>query len=229
MVLTNAKDSVKAKTKIGTKDMKESVPRDLPVVHPYVPPTSFPGHLQEQKGNPFKIRKTDCMIHKRKLRKRKGTWMMDYDIPLHDGVMQPLTPKTIHITPPDDDYVEPATNLILDKHLNECGKELFDMTGVNKNGNFIKLLNGLSLIGDSLSIPHRVSQLPKPSNKTSKTRREMKSHQQNSNLSLPYLVANTFSWCLLLLSLALDFKFSQLGRRIRDHTISYSCGKKGSV
>ncbi|GJY01155.1 hypothetical protein Tco_0359307, partial [Tanacetum coccineum] len=34
----------------------------------------------------------------------------DYDIPLNDGVMQPLTPQTIHTTPPDDDYVAPATN-----------------------------------------------------------------------------------------------------------------------
>nr|GEV15051.1 hypothetical protein [Tanacetum cinerariifolium] len=58
----------------------------------------------------------------------------DYDIPLHDGVMQPSTSETIHITPPDDDYVAPATNLILDKHLNECKKELFDMKGVNENG-----------------------------------------------------------------------------------------------
>nr|GEW45546.1 hypothetical protein [Tanacetum cinerariifolium] len=52
--------------------------------------------------------------------------------------MQPLTPETIHITPPDDDYVAPTTNLILDKHLNECGKELFDMTGVNENGSLSK-------------------------------------------------------------------------------------------
>ncbi|GKE27495.1 hypothetical protein Tco_1442879 [Tanacetum coccineum] len=39
----------------------------------------------------------------------------DYDIPLHDGVMQPLTPQTVHITPPDDDYVAPATSLTFDK------------------------------------------------------------------------------------------------------------------
>ncbi|GJU88061.1 hypothetical protein Tco_1300484 [Tanacetum coccineum] len=38
----------------------------------------------------------------------------DYDIPLQDGVMQPLAPQTVHITPPDDDYVAPATNPILD-------------------------------------------------------------------------------------------------------------------
>ncbi|GJU55753.1 hypothetical chloroplast RF21, chloroplastic [Tanacetum coccineum] len=35
----------------------------------------------------------------------------DYNIPLHDGVIQPLTPQTVHITPPDDDYVAPATSL----------------------------------------------------------------------------------------------------------------------
>nr|GEW00083.1 hypothetical protein [Tanacetum cinerariifolium] len=80
----------------------------------------------------------------------------DYDIPLHDGVMRPLTSETIHITPPDDDYVASATNLILDKYLNECGKELFDMKGVNENGKFIELSNGLALIVDALSIPHRL-------------------------------------------------------------------------
>ncbi|GJY05702.1 hypothetical protein Tco_0371642 [Tanacetum coccineum] len=39
----------------------------------------------------------------------------------YDGVMQPLTPQTVHITPPNDDYVAPATNPILDKQLNEFG------------------------------------------------------------------------------------------------------------
>ncbi|GJT64780.1 hypothetical protein Tco_1016260 [Tanacetum coccineum] len=34
----------------------------------------------------------------------------DYDIPLHDGVMQHLTPQTVYITPPDDDYVAPASS-----------------------------------------------------------------------------------------------------------------------
>ncbi|GJZ87837.1 hypothetical protein Tco_0659619 [Tanacetum coccineum] len=62
MVLTNAGERVKAKTKMGKKDMKELVPRDLPVVHPYVPHTSFLGHLMEQKGNPYKTREIVCMI-----------------------------------------------------------------------------------------------------------------------------------------------------------------------
>ncbi|GJU69953.1 hypothetical protein Tco_1256212 [Tanacetum coccineum] len=39
----------------------------------------------------------------------------DYDIPLHDRVMQPLTLQTVHITPPDDDYVAPATSPTFDK------------------------------------------------------------------------------------------------------------------
>ncbi|GJS34868.1 hypothetical protein Tco_0533250 [Tanacetum coccineum] len=34
----------------------------------------------------------------------------DYDYPLHDGVMQHLTPQTVYITPPDDDYVAPASS-----------------------------------------------------------------------------------------------------------------------
>ncbi|GJY80669.1 retrovirus-related pol polyprotein from transposon TNT 1-94 [Tanacetum coccineum] len=43
----------------------------------------------------------------------------DYDIPLHDGMTQPLTHLTVHITPPEDDYVSSATNPILNKHLNK--------------------------------------------------------------------------------------------------------------
>ncbi|GJT08871.1 hypothetical protein Tco_0843333 [Tanacetum coccineum] len=56
----------------------------------------------------------------------------DYDIPLQDGVMQPLNPQTSHITSLDDDYVAPGTNLILNKYLNEFGEEFFDNTRVSK-------------------------------------------------------------------------------------------------
>ncbi|GJV16733.1 hypothetical protein Tco_1362056 [Tanacetum coccineum] len=59
----------------------------------------------------------------------------DNDIPLQDHVMQPLTPQTVHITPPDDDYVAPATNPILDKQLNRFKKEFFDITRVAKKEN----------------------------------------------------------------------------------------------
>ncbi|GKB54269.1 integrase, catalytic region, zinc finger, CCHC-type containing protein [Tanacetum coccineum] len=56
----------------------------------------------------------------------------DYDIPLHEHVMQPLTPQTVHITPPDDNYVASSTNPILNKHLKESGEEFVDNTRVSK-------------------------------------------------------------------------------------------------
>ncbi|GKA80898.1 hypothetical protein Tco_0787590 [Tanacetum coccineum] len=60
----------------------------------------------------------------------------DYDVPLPDGVMQPLAPQTVHVIPPDDDYVAPATNPILDKQLNEFRKEFSDITRVAKKVNY---------------------------------------------------------------------------------------------
>ncbi|GJW04896.1 hypothetical protein Tco_1563752 [Tanacetum coccineum] len=176
------KGRVKAKAKMGKKDMKESVPRDLHVVPPYVPPTPFLGHLKKQKDNPYKTRETV---------------ELEYDIPLQDGVMQPLTPQIVHITPPDDDYVASATNPILDKHLNEFRKEFFDMTRVDENGNFIEDIKDLSIKMHVecetfiQKLLNRVSQLLKSSNETGKTRREMKSHQRySSKLSFSYRVAN---------------------------------------
>ncbi|GJT85021.1 hypothetical protein Tco_1066738 [Tanacetum coccineum] len=46
-----------------------------------------------------------------------------------------LPRNTIHITPPDDDYVTPATNPILDKQLNEFKKKFSDITRVAKKAN----------------------------------------------------------------------------------------------
>ncbi|GJX10923.1 hypothetical protein Tco_0295957 [Tanacetum coccineum] len=65
---------------------------------------------------------------------------------LHDGVMQPLTPQTVHITPRDDDYVAPATSPTLDKLLNEFEKECSDITRVAKiaDGNPVKNIMELS-------------------------------------------------------------------------------------
>ncbi|GJU93694.1 reverse transcriptase domain-containing protein, partial [Tanacetum coccineum] len=47
-------------------------------------------------------------------------------------IVQPYMPLglTVHITPPDDDYVASATNPILNKHLNEFGEEFADNTRV---------------------------------------------------------------------------------------------------
>nr|GEV60756.1 hypothetical protein [Tanacetum cinerariifolium] len=56
----------------------------------------------------------------------------DYDIPLHEHVMQPLTPQKVRITPPDNDYVASATNPILNKHLNEFEEEFADNTRISK-------------------------------------------------------------------------------------------------
>ncbi|GJW33700.1 hypothetical protein Tco_0053732 [Tanacetum coccineum] len=221
MVLTNAGKRVKAKTKIGKKDMKESVPCNLPVVQPYVPPMPFSGYLKKQKDNPYKTRENVCMIkspkniHKKKAQedeweqrdrfenygqgypvrdaKVKKEEEHDYNITLQDGIMQPLTPKTVHITLYDDNCVAPATNPILDKHLNE----FFDTTGVNENadGNFIEDTNEISIITDVefeiQILLNKVSQLPKSSNKTGKTRRDMKSHQRGYEFAQDTLVKSS--------------------------------------
>ncbi|GJX74645.1 hypothetical protein Tco_0313240 [Tanacetum coccineum] len=66
----------------------------------------------------------------------------------YNDVLKPLTPKAVHITPPNDDYVAPATNPILDKQLNEFGKECSDITRVAEkaNGNPINDVQELSNI-----------------------------------------------------------------------------------
>ncbi|GJY98164.1 hypothetical protein Tco_0515074 [Tanacetum coccineum] len=137
--------------------MKEPAPRDLP-------PMPFLGNLKEQIGNKdvgWDITVEDVerlrqfltpTIHilpnrelvvqpymllgpvhdKEKIIREEE---QDYDVPLHVGVMQPLAPQIVFITPPDDDYVAPATNPILDKQLNEFKKEFSDITRVAKKVN----------------------------------------------------------------------------------------------
>ncbi|GJV83843.1 hypothetical protein Tco_1523741 [Tanacetum coccineum] len=118
----------------------------------------------------------------------------DYDITLQDHVMQPLTPQTVHITPPDDDYVAPATNPIFNKHLNEFGDEFANNTRVSKkiDSNPINDLNELLKTCDfETFIQKLLHQLSPSSHGTGKTNREMKSHQQYGfNLSFLYPVAN---------------------------------------
>ncbi|GJY19175.1 retrovirus-related pol polyprotein from transposon TNT 1-94 [Tanacetum coccineum] len=48
---------------------------------------------------------------------------LDYNIPLNDSVMPPLTPQMVHITPPGDDYVTPAINPMSNKQLNKFKEE----------------------------------------------------------------------------------------------------------
>ncbi|GKC32402.1 hypothetical protein Tco_1039696 [Tanacetum coccineum] len=67
----------------------------------------------------------------------------EHDIPLQDGIMQPIAPQTTYITPPDN--VAPATNLILDKHSNKFGEEFSDITRVAEmaDGNPTKELSDI--------------------------------------------------------------------------------------
>ncbi|GKD69874.1 hypothetical protein Tco_1323964 [Tanacetum coccineum] len=119
-----------------------------------------------------------------------------YDIPLHDGVMQPLTPQTVHITLPDDDYVAPATNPILDKQLIKFRKEFSDITRVAKKANCnpvndVKELSDIKKYDCKTFIQKLLHQVSQSSHKTGKTKREMKPHQRYaSNLSFPYPVTN---------------------------------------
>ncbi|GKC89190.1 hypothetical protein Tco_1149839 [Tanacetum coccineum] len=153
---------------MGKENMKEPVPRDLP-------PTLFLGHLKEQIGEmdvgwDITVEGVERLwqfftptIHtlpnlepvvqpymslgrvhdKEKIIRGEEH---DYDIPLQDGTMQPLTPQTLHITPPDYDYVALATSPILDKQLIKFGKECFDITRVVEmaDGNPVKDIKELS-------------------------------------------------------------------------------------
>nr|GEW61132.1 zf-CCHC domain-containing protein/DUF4219 domain-containing protein/UBN2 domain-containing protein [Tanacetum cinerariifolium] len=106
----------------------------------------------------------------------------DYDIPLHDDMMQPLTPQTVHIKPPDDDYVAPATSPTLDKQLNVFKEECSDITRVadKENGNPVNDVHELSDIMTydcETFIQKLLHQVSQSSHETGKTKREMKSHQ----------------------------------------------------
>ncbi|GJX40303.1 reverse transcriptase domain-containing protein [Tanacetum coccineum] len=221
-VLTNTGEKVKARTTMGKENVKEPVPRDLPVVQTYVPPKQF-------LGNPYRTRKIICVIgileeiHEDKgdmndgcditvddvesLRKILTPFIHtllnlepivqpymilgkvireeehDYDIPLQDHVMQPLTPQTVHIAPPDDDYVAPDTNPILNKLLNEFVEEFADNTRVSEkiDSNPVNDLKELLKTYDfETFIRKLLHQLSQSSHKTGKAKEEMKSHQQFS-------------------------------------------------
>ncbi|GKA68424.1 hypothetical protein Tco_0768341 [Tanacetum coccineum] len=129
---------------MGKENMKEPVPRDLP-------PTPFIGHLKEQMGSPYRTRmiRNPKEIHNAKAQEDKRVMDVGWDITSQDVerlrqfltptihtlpnlepvvVMQPLTPQTVHITQPDDDYVAPATNPMSNKQLNKFGEEFSNIT-----------------------------------------------------------------------------------------------------
>nr|GEV66975.1 hypothetical protein [Tanacetum cinerariifolium] len=109
--LTNLSERVKKKKKIGKKDMEELVPRDLPVVQPYVPPTLFPGHYKKQKDNPYKTREIVGIpkkIHTKKAQEDEGDMDDSWDIMIKDieRLRQILIP-TIHALPNFKPVVQP--------------------------------------------------------------------------------------------------------------------------
>ncbi|GKA36593.1 hypothetical protein Tco_0723158 [Tanacetum coccineum] len=53
-----------------------------------------------------------------------------------DEIIQPLIPEPIHTTPPNDDYVAPATKSILDELLEEFRDEILNATMVDKEADF---------------------------------------------------------------------------------------------
>ncbi|GJY22272.1 hypothetical protein Tco_0394838 [Tanacetum coccineum] len=53
-----------------------------------------------------------------------------------DKVIQPLISQPIHTTPPNDDYVAPATKSILDELLEEFGDEILNVIMINKEADF---------------------------------------------------------------------------------------------
>ncbi|GKC43448.1 hypothetical protein Tco_1061170 [Tanacetum coccineum] len=53
-----------------------------------------------------------------------------------DEIVQPLIPEPIHTTPPNDDYVAPATKSILDELLEEFGDEILNVTMVDDEADF---------------------------------------------------------------------------------------------
>ncbi|GJR19413.1 hypothetical protein Tco_0967940 [Tanacetum coccineum] len=119
----------------------------------------------------------------------------DYNIPLNNYVMQPLTPQTIHITSSGDDYVASATNDMSNMQLNKFKDEFSNITkGFEKeyDNPVIETYDCENFIQKLL---HQLSH----------SSREMKSQQQyGSNLLLT--LSSSKSWCSLLLSLALNLK-----------------------
>ncbi|GKA44206.1 hypothetical protein Tco_0736930 [Tanacetum coccineum] len=53
-----------------------------------------------------------------------------------DKIVQPLIPEPIHTTPPNDDYLAPATKSILDKLLEEFRDKILNVTMVNDKAYF---------------------------------------------------------------------------------------------
>ncbi|GKA45789.1 hypothetical protein Tco_0738585 [Tanacetum coccineum] len=127
-ILTNTGEKVKERTTMGKEYVKEPVPRNLPA---------------QFLGNPYRTRETICAIGiPEEIKKDEGDMNDGCDITVEDverlrKILTPpihalpnLKPITVHIIPPNDDYVASATNPILNKYLNEFEEEFADNTRV---------------------------------------------------------------------------------------------------
>ncbi|GJW52720.1 hypothetical protein Tco_0096805 [Tanacetum coccineum] len=113
----------------------------------------------------------------------------DYDIPLNNSLMQPLTPQTVHIIPSGDDYVASATNPMSNKQLNKFEEEFSNITNGAEKEYDNPVIETYDFENFIQKLLHQVSQ----------SSREMKSQQQyGSNLSFPYPLANHGVYCTLL-------------------------------
>ncbi|GJR39578.1 hypothetical protein Tco_1215262 [Tanacetum coccineum] len=96
----------------------------------------------------------------------------DYDIPLNDSVMQLLIPQSVYITPPDDDYVAPATNPMSNKQLDKFEEKFSNITNIAEKEYDNPVMKTDDCETFNRKLLHQVSQ----------SSREMKSHQQIQQL-----------------------------------------------
>ncbi|GJY60776.1 hypothetical protein Tco_0461433 [Tanacetum coccineum] len=130
-VLTNTREKVKAITTMAQEDEGDMdvgwdiTSKDVERLRQFLTPTIHTLPNLESVVQPYiplgPIHDKDKIVREEE---------QDYDIPLNDSIMQPLTPQMDHITPPDDDYVAPTTNSMTNKQLNKFEEEFSNITKV---------------------------------------------------------------------------------------------------
>ncbi|GJV52877.1 hypothetical protein Tco_1448618 [Tanacetum coccineum] len=65
-----------------------------------------------------------------------GKFLTPNVLEIIEDVIQPLIPKTLYTTPPNEDYVPPATKSILDELLEEFRDKILNVTMVDEGADF---------------------------------------------------------------------------------------------
>ncbi|GJU26538.1 hypothetical protein Tco_1165159 [Tanacetum coccineum] len=142
-----------------------------------------------------------------------------------DDVIQPSISKTIHTTPPDRDYVAPATKSILDELLEEFSDEILNVTMVDKEDDFnptkdIKELERLLANNPQSHFTkiqvHLVIIKPEPFIHTQPMNPLYGVFITSKSSTKPYKVDRDITF---------PEWIPQQGNGIRGHIDSYSCGK----